>query len=70
MTFREWLASLFGHRKPAPDPARSQLDAAQSGIAERLSKLKGGSRDEVLNEAYRRARLLDEQQTYHRERQP
>ena len=68
MSFHDWLASIFGHRKPAPDPARVQLDAAQSTIAERLSRLKGGTRDDVLSEAYRRARLLDEQQSYHRER--
>jgi hypothetical protein len=68
MILRDLLASLFGHR---PSPAAAEhvkLDVAQKSIAERLSKLKGGTRDEVLSEAYRRARLLDEQQSYHRER--
>ena len=55
MSFREWLASLFGHRKPAPDPARQRLDSHQQQIAERLGRMRGSTREDVLAEAYRRA---------------
>ena len=55
MTFREWITSLFGMRKPTPDPARQRLDSHQRQIAERLSRMRGSTREDVLAEAYRRA---------------
>ena len=61
MSFRDWLLHLLGHRAPASDPAREVLDRQQGNLADRLAKLKGVTRDEVLNEAYRRAdRILSE----------
>lgn len=54
MSLRRWIASLFVH-PPIPDPARKALDTQQKNIAQRLSRLTGHTRDEVLREAYRRA---------------
>lgn len=48
-----------------PDTAeRVSLDSQQNQLAGRLAKLKGTTRDEVLSEAYRRARLAKEAQSY------
>lgn len=67
MTLMEWLASMF--KRPDPHQATAAtLDARQESIASRLSKLSGLDRDEVLSEAYRRARLLDEDQSFRRQR--
>ena len=55
MSFRAWLAALLGHPTPAPDPAREMLDISQRNIADRLGRMKGVTRDQVLAEAYRRA---------------
>ena len=55
---------LFGHKPPPDDPERVSLDTQQNRIAGRLAKMQGSTRDEVLSEAYRRARLAKEAQSY------
>lgn len=48
-----------------PDTAeRVRLDSQQNQIAGRLAKMQGSTRDEVLSEAYRRARLAKEAQSF------
>lgn len=61
MTLMESLMALFGRTTTPPDaPVRAELDAQQSNIATRLSKLTGKKRDDVLAEAYRKADQLTE----------
>lgn len=60
--------SLFDAKPLSADPVRTKLDAQENNIAGRLSKLTSQSRDDVLNEAYRRARLLEDQESYRRHR--
>ena len=55
--------ALFGLDPPDP-PERVDLDSQQNQIAGRLAKMRGSTRDEVLSEAYRRARLAKEAQSY------
>lgn len=63
MKFKEWLMAALG--LIPPDTAeRVSLDSQQNQLAGRLAKLKGTTRDEVLSEAYRRARLAKEAQSY------
>ena len=56
MSWRTFIDSLFG-RPPTPpdDEDRVMLDGAEMRQADRLSKLTGRRRDEVLAESYRRA---------------
>lgn len=63
MNFKEWLMALFG-LTPTDTSERVSLDTQQNQIAGRLSKMTGTTRDEVLSEAYRRARLAKEAQSY------
>jgi hypothetical protein len=68
MSWIERLMAMF--RRPQTPPTegtRVMLDDAENRMAGRLSKLKGVTRDEVLAEAYRRARrarLLEESESY------
>lgn len=55
--------ALFG-LTPTDTSERVSLDTQQNQIAGRLSKMTGTTRDEVLSEAYRRARLAKEAQSY------
>ena len=55
-------AFLFGAAREPED--RVDLDTQQNQIADRLAKMRGETRDEVLSEAYRRARLTKEAQSY------
>ena len=61
MNIWQWL---FGRKPPPEDSERVSLDTQQSRIAGRLAKMQGSTRDEVLSEAYRRARLAKEAQSY------
>ena len=63
MSVKEWLDSMLG-RKPVDVSTRVELDSQQMKIAGRLAKMQGSTRDEVLAEAYRRARLSKEAQSY------
>ena len=63
MSFRKWLAALFGHAPP-DHSERVKLDTQQNQIAGRLAKMQGSTRDEVLSEAYRRAQLAKDAQSY------
>jgi hypothetical protein len=63
VNFKEWLMALFG-LTPTDTSERVSLDTQQNQIAGRLSKMTGTTRDEVLSEAYRRARLAKEAQSY------
>lgn len=49
---------------PPDKSERVSLDSQQHQIAGRLAKMQGSTRDEVLSEAYRRARLAKEAQSY------
>jgi hypothetical protein len=60
VNLKEWL---FGRAHDEPDE-RVDLDTQQNQIADRLAKMRGSTRDEVLSEAYRRARLTKEAQSY------
>lgn len=60
MNLKEWL---FG-RASTEETERVDLDTQQNQIADRLAKMRGSTRDEVLSEAYRRARLTKEAQSY------
>ena len=60
MNFWEWLTG----RKPPPEEERTNLSVQQNQIAGRLAKMRGSTRDEVLSEAYRRARLAKEAASY------
>lgn len=63
MSFMERLMALFGHTPPDTSE-RVSLTTEHNRIAGRLAKMKGGVRDEVLMEAYRRARLAKEAQSF------
>jgi hypothetical protein len=60
VNWKEWL---FGRASDESDE-RVDLDLQQTVIADRLAKMRGDTRDEVLSEAYRRARLTKEAQSY------
>lgn len=61
--------AFFGRNPPEPPRStREKLTQQETQIADRVSRMRGVTRDEVLSEAYRRARLLDETESYHRER--
>ena len=66
MNFKEWLSDVFVGHKPSreDDPERVKLDTQQRELAARLARMQGSTRDEVLSEAYRRARLAKEAQSY------
>ena len=65
MSIKEWLRKLvLGPPKPDQESERVSLDSQQNQIAGRLSKMTGTTRDEVLSEAYRRARLTKEAQSF------
>lgn len=63
-----WWAAimrLFGvDRRLPPDPARDALNRVELDVAGRLAKMKGVTRDDVLDEAYRRVRVGKESQSY------
>ena len=62
-SFKEWLGAVLGlHR--TDEAERVDLDSQQNRVADRLAKMQGSTRDEVLSEAYRRARLAKEAQSY------
>lgn len=53
---RELIDAMFGRHQPPPDTeSRVLLDRQERQTADRLSKLTGKRRDEVLREAYRNA---------------
>lgn len=60
MTFMEWLMRKLRGHPTTKEPSREQVDlsARQVEVADRLAKMKGTTRDAVLNEAYRRADSL------------
>lgn len=51
------LRNLFAGQSSDPefDSVKEKLTVRQEGIADRLAKMQGKTRDEVLAEAYRRA---------------
>ena len=56
MSWKEWLDNMLGRPRPAHDEVKQViLDRTEVAQADRLSKLTGRRRDEVLSEAYRRA---------------
>ena len=64
----EWLHRLVGGKLPQDDKIRVEVERHQVLTAERLSRLSGRSTEDVLSEANRRARLLDEDRSYRRSR--
>ena len=70
MSWKEWIAAVFGlSAPPHEDEGHIMLDREESKQADRLSKLTGKRRDQVLAEAYdraRRASLLEEDASYRR----
>ena len=64
MNIWERITALFSKPEPPAHEGHVMLDEAEMRQADRLSKLVGKRRDEVLSEAYRRARLLDETESY------
>jgi hypothetical protein len=55
MQLPRWLRTLLRGRRMNPDPVEAELNQRQVQVAERLAKMQGKTRDEVLREAYRRA---------------
>lgn len=56
MNFRGWIDAMLGRTQTRRDAeARVILDRAEIQQADRLSRLTGKRRDEVLAESYRRA---------------
>jgi len=56
MTLKEWVAAMLGHKpQTSKDEVHARLDMAQNQIAGQLARMQGKTRDQVLNEAYRRA---------------
>ena len=66
MSLRNWLMTLLGGKPQtaAPERVKERLTTRQMDVAGRLAKMKGVTRDDVLNEAYRRARLAQEDRSY------
>jgi len=66
MSFRDWIMTmLYGSpRQHAPNKAHKELTRRQLDVAGRLAEMKGVTRDDVLKEAYRRARLAQEERSY------
>lgn len=57
MSLRAWLVSIFrgAPEQDEPDPVKDDLTARQAKVADRLARMRGQTRDQVLAEAYRRA---------------
>ena len=57
MSIWEWLMSLFAPEQPplTPHAVKQKLTERQMETADKLAKMKGVTRDEVLAEAYRKA---------------
>lgn len=56
MSIKEWIDAMLGRRPDQLDESKQVLlDRTEYAQAERLSKLTGRKRDEVLAESYRRA---------------
>lgn len=53
--WQNWINGFTGRRPKPEEPERAELDAQQSQIASRLSRMLGTERDEVFAEAYRQA---------------
>lgn len=67
MSFKEWWDRMVGRTSiPASenDEAGVLLDARNSRTADTLSRLTKTKRDDVFNEAYRRARLLEDERSF------
>lgn len=54
-SLKDRIMHYLGLAQAGPDPVKETLTERQLGVAEKLARMKGTTRDEVLSEAYRRA---------------
>lgn len=56
MSLKDWIVTLLrGPRYPYAEREKVVLDRRQVVVADKLARMQGRTRDEVLAEAYRRA---------------
>ena len=55
MSLKDRIMHFLGLEPAGPDPVKEALTERQLNVADKLAKMKGTTRDEVLAEAYRKA---------------